>query len=84
MWKHDARRAECFHTISSFSNFSPGPVKDFVCVSFTPDNLNCFRVNKMAYLPKPESGTKRSKTSTRRNKPLVRTTTSESLEIHLF
>ena len=21
MWKHDARRAECFHTISSFSNF---------------------------------------------------------------
>ena len=22
MWKHDARRAECFHTISSFSNLS--------------------------------------------------------------
>ena len=22
MWKHDARRAECFHTISSFSNFT--------------------------------------------------------------
>ena len=21
VWKHDARRAECFHTISSFSNF---------------------------------------------------------------
>ena len=21
MWKHDARRAECFNTISSFSNF---------------------------------------------------------------
>ena len=21
MWKHDARRAECFHTISSFPNF---------------------------------------------------------------
>ena len=21
LWKHDARRAECFHTISSFSNF---------------------------------------------------------------
>ena len=40
--------------------------------------------NKMAYLPKPESGTKRPKTSTRRNNPLVRTTTSESLEIHLF
>ena len=25
--------------------FSLGPVKDFVCVSFTPDNLNCFRVS---------------------------------------
>ena len=33
----------------------------------------------MAYLPKPESGTKYP--STRRNNPLVRTTTSESLEI---
>jgi hypothetical protein len=21
VWKHDARRAECFHTISSFPNF---------------------------------------------------------------
>ncbi len=21
VWKHDARRTECFHTISSFSNF---------------------------------------------------------------
>ena len=21
VWKHDARRAECFHTISNFSNF---------------------------------------------------------------
>ena len=21
VWKHDARRVECFHTISSFSNF---------------------------------------------------------------
>ena len=41
-------------------------------------------MNKMAYLPKPESGTKCPKTSTRRNNPLVRTTTSESLEIHLF
>ena len=41
-------------------------------------------MNKMAYLPKPESGTKCLKTSTCRNNPLVRTATSESLEIHLF
>ena len=40
--------------------------------------------NKMPYLPKPEYGTKCPKTSTCRNNPLVRTTTSESLEIHLF
>ena len=40
--------------------------------------------NKRAYLPKPESGTKFPKTSTCRNNPFVRTTTSESLEIHLF
>ena len=40
--------------------------------------------NKMPYLPKPEYGTKCLKTSTCRNYPLVRTTTSESLEIHLF
>ena len=25
------------------TSISPGPVKDFVCVSFTPDNFNCFR-----------------------------------------
>ena len=24
---------------------SLGPVKDFACVSFTPDNLNCFGVS---------------------------------------
>ena len=24
---------------------SLGPVQDFVCVSFTPDNLNCFMMN---------------------------------------
>ena len=24
---------------------SLGPIKEFVCVSFTPDNLNCFRVS---------------------------------------
>ena len=41
-------------------------------------------MNKMAYLPKPESGTKCPKMSTHRNNPLLRTTTSESLEIHLF
>ena len=40
--------------------------------------------NKMAYMPKPECGTKCPKTSTPKNNPLVRTTTSESLEIHLF
>ena len=38
--------------------------------------------NKTAYLPKPESGMKCPKTSTPRNNPFVRTTTSESLEIH--
>ena len=41
-------------------------------------------MNKMAYLPKPESGTKCPKMSTHRNNPLLRSTTSESLEIHLF
>ena len=40
--------------------------------------------NKMAYLPKPESGTKCPKTSTPRNNSLVRTTASESLEIICF
>ena len=40
--------------------------------------------NKMAYLPKPESGTKCPKTSPRGKNPLLRTTTSESLEIHLL
>ena len=26
MWKHDARRAECFHAISSFSSFHEFPL----------------------------------------------------------
>ena len=31
--------------IAQSFRFSLGPVEDFVCVSFTPDNLNCFRMN---------------------------------------
>jgi hypothetical protein len=40
--------------------FSLGPVYEFVCISFRTGNLNCFRVDicAMAYVPKPESGTK--------------------------
>ena len=29
VWKHDGRRAECFHTISSFSNFHESSTKNF-------------------------------------------------------
>jgi hypothetical protein len=60
--QHAAYTYICFWLlkIQVFGGFCPhslGPVYEFVCVSFRTGNLNCMAVN-MAYVPKPESGTK--------------------------